>query len=212
MIVIALFALLFMLAALYTLMGYNTTRLDAQAEWPTFKRIHHKQTKGLNEDQFIRAYLRVYGPRGPLYGVMTLLAAAIFTPLFMIVVTALYQVFIAQPADIGGGSGVNLADEVRQQFRRDGPLVYSFFLFFGLIASWGTVAFFIAKRFHGNRPGDLEEELRIMRGDAPLQNAPKSRPRPKWSPLVQTKDGLKLPDSASNIAKGTQAKGTEHEE
>lgn len=190
-----LFALLLTLAALRSFFGYKAVYRDAVEEWPSFRLTHKDLVKDINAEQFKKAYARAHGPRGPLYGAVTLLAAAIFTPLFMVVVTGLYQVFVAQPAQIGGGSGMDLADEVRKQFRRDGPLVYSFFLFFGLIASWGAVAFIIAKRFHGNRPGSLEDEIRAVRGDEALPDAPVRRSRPKWSPLVKTDDGLKLPDA-----------------
>jgi len=193
LIAIALFALLFVVTALRAALGYRTVNRDAREEWPDCKKNQPQLTKGLSEDQYVQAYVRAHGPRGALYGAVMLITAAILTPAIMLMLTALYGILIAEPVTTAGAASANLAGEVGRQFRLDGPLVYAFFLFFGLIASWGGVAFVVAQRFHRNRPGSLEDELRIARGEGELPDAPKQRQRPKWSPLVQTEGGLKLP-------------------
>ncbi|PHS26962.1 MAG: hypothetical protein COA85_05640 [Robiginitomaculum sp.] len=193
LIAIALFALLFVVAALRAVLGYRWVHRDAREEWPDYKKNQPRLTKGLNEDQYVQAYVRTHGPRGALYGAVMLITAAILTPVIMLMLTALYGILIAEPMPTAGTASANLAGEVGRQFRLDGPLVYAFFLFFGLIASWGGVAFVVAHRFHRNRPGSLEEELRLARGEDELPDAPTQRQRPKWSPLVQTDDGLKMP-------------------
>ena len=196
LIAILLFVLLFVLVALRAGLGYLSVRKDAREEWPVFKRDRKAQTKGLSAEQFENAYVRAHGPRGALYGAVMLVVAAVLTPVIMLILTGLYGVLIAEPVTGSGMRPADLTGEVGRQFRMDGPLVYAFFLFFGLIASWGVVAFFVAKRFHRLRPGSLEDELRVERGEGELPDVEVKRARPKWSPLVQTDDGLKMPDQA----------------
>jgi len=195
LIALALMALLFVVAALRAILGYRAVYRDAHAEWPAFQAGRPDLAKGLDRQGFIRAFVRAYGPRAALYSAVLLVLAAVLTPLFMLVLTWLYSVLIADPSQAAGGS--DLAHEVHRQFRTDGPLVYAFFMFFGLIASWGLVAFLVARRYHGRRPGSLDDELHLERGDAPLPDARPSRSRPKWSPLVHTRDGLRLPRNAN---------------
>jgi len=194
LIAILLFVLLFMLVALRAGLGYLNVRKDAREEWPAFKLARKGLSKGVNAEQFENAYVRTHGPRGALYGAVMLVAAAVLTPVIMLILTALYGVLIAEPVTGSGMTPSDLAGEVGRQFRMDGPLVYAFFLFFGLIGSWGLVAFFVAQRFHRLRPGSLEDELRVERGEGDLPDIEIKRARPKWSPLVQTHEGLKLPD------------------
>lgn len=196
LIAILLFVLLFVLVALRAGLGYLNVRKDAREEWPEFKLARKDLTKGVNAEQFQSAYVRAHGPRGALYGAGMLVVAAVLTPVIMLILTGLYEVLIAEPVTGSGMKPSDLAGEVGRQFRMDGPLVYAFFLFFGLIASWGLVAFFVAQRFHRLRPGSLEDELRVERGEGALPDVALKRVRPKWSPLVQTNDGLKLPDQA----------------
>ncbi len=197
LIAIALFVLLFVVTALRAALGYRTVHRDAREEWPDCQKNRPKLIKGLSEDQYVQAYVRAHGPRGALYGAVMLIVAAVLTPVIMLMLTALYGFLIAEPVTTAGGASADLAGEVSRQFRLDGPLVYAFFLFFGLIASWGGVAFVVAHRFHRYRPGSLEDELRIERGEGDLPDAPTQRQRPKWSPLVQTEDGLKMPEKAN---------------
>jgi len=192
-IAIALFVLLFIAAALRAAFGYRLVHREAREEWPDYKKNRPRHAKGLSEEKYVQAYVRAHGPRGPLYGAVMLIAAAVLTPAIMLMLTALYGFLIAEPVSGSGMTAADLAGEVGRQFRLDGPLVYAFFLFFGLIASWGGVAFVVAHRFHRNRPGSLEDELRLARGEGDLPDAPIQRQRPKWSPLVQTDDGLKMP-------------------
>lgn len=201
LIAITLFALLFVVAALRAALGYRMVNRDAREEWQDCQKNQPQRIKGLNEDQYVQAYVRAHGPRGALYSAVMLIAAAVLTPAIMLMLTALYGVLIAQPITPAGAASANLAGEVSRQFRLDGPLVYAFFLFFGLIASWAGVAFVVAHRFHRNRPGSLEDELRLARGEGELPDAPTQRQRPKWSPLVQTEDGLKMPQKTNITAK-----------
>ncbi len=196
LIAIILFILLFLLASLRAGLGYLQVRRDAKEEWPDFQKVWPKRASGLSAEQFENAYVRAHGPRAPLYGAVMLLIAAVLTPVIMLLLTALYGFFIAEPINATGGPANGLASEVSRQFRLDGPLVYAFFLFFGLIASWGLVAFAVAHRFHRNRPGSLEDELRVERGEGELPEVEVKRPRPKWSPLVQTDDGLQMPKNS----------------
>lgn len=191
LIALALMALLFVVAAVRAIMGYRAVHRDARAEWPVFQSGRADLVSGLDQQGFTRAFVRAHGPRAALYSAVMLVLAALLTPLFMLALTWAYTILIANPSHVSGAG--NLAHAVHRQFRTDGPLVYAFFMFFGLIASWGLVAFLVARRYHGHRPGSLDDELRRERGDAPLPDAQPARARPKWSPLVQTKDGLRLP-------------------
>jgi uncharacterized membrane protein YdbT with pleckstrin-like domain len=196
-IAIAFFVLLLLLVILRAVWGYVQVSKDAHEEWPDYKKNMPRHAKGINGERFHRAYMRAHAPRGAAYGAVMLVAAAMLTPFIMLILTGLYDVLIAQPFDSSRVTRASFDGEVGRQFRLDGPLVYAFFLFFGLIASWGVIAFTVAHRFHKNRPGSLEDELRIERGDAPLPDAPGGRARPKWSPLVKTEDGLKLPEATN---------------
>ncbi len=195
LIAIVFIGLVLVLAALRAGLGYRQVRRDADEEWPDFKKTRPDLAKGLSDEAFTSAYVRAHGPRGALYGAIMLVAAVVLTPVIMLMLTGFYGVFIADSSGGTGLNGVNLTNEVRRQFQLDGPLVYAFFLFFGLIASWGAIAFIVARRFHRGRPGSLDDEIRSARGDATLPDAPLARPRPKWSPLVQTDGGLKLPEN-----------------
>ncbi len=198
LIALALMALLFAVAVLRAVLGYRAVYQDAHAEWPAFQTQRPDLAKGMDKQGFVRAFVRAHGPRPALYSAIMLVLAAVLTPLIVMVLTTLYSMLIATPSNPADGSA--LVQGVQHQFRRDGPLVYAFFMFFGLIASWGLVAFVVARFYHSHRPGSLEDEVRHERGDAPLPAAPKARPRPKWSPLVQTKDGLRLPQHANKEA------------
>ncbi len=198
LIALALMALLFAAAVLRAVLGYRAVYRDAHAEWPAFQSGRPDLAEGMTEQGFVRAFVRAHGPRPALYGAVMLVLAALLTPLIVVMLTTLYSLLIATPSNPADGSA--LVQGVQHQFRRDGPLVYAFFMFFGLIASWGLVAFLVARRYHSRRPGSLDDELRLERGDEPLPTAPKARPRPKWSPLVQTKDGLRLPEHAEKEA------------
>ncbi|VAW00250.1 hypothetical protein MNBD_ALPHA06-1184 [hydrothermal vent metagenome] len=178
--------------AIRSIFGYWLVRRDAKQEWKLFQRSNAKEAFRTDEQQFIAAYCRAHSPRGLAYSTSALAVAVLVTPLAVMLLTWLYANGIVQEVDPNAPPATTVAEEVRRQFRSDGPLVYSFFLFFGLIGSWGAVAYVTARLYHRDGRFEMDEELREIRGDAPLPKGKAGRKRPKWSPLVQTNDGLAL--------------------
>lgn len=187
-----LVALVIVIGTVRTVYGYWVVRRDADDEWQDFIRLSPKQAKKTNRQKFVATYRLAHNPRGLAYSTGALALAVLVTPLAVMLLTYFYSMVIVQEIDPNRLPSETLAEEIRRQFRRDGPLVYSFFIFFGLIGSWGTVAWVMARFYHKTDDGEFDESLRITRGEKPLGEIKLKRKRPKWSPLVQTNDGLLL--------------------
>ncbi|MBL4594946.1 MAG: hypothetical protein JKX99_00055 [Robiginitomaculum sp.] len=192
LIALGLVFLLLLGGALRAAFGYWMVRRDANDEWQAFAKTNSKEARRTNQQQFVQAYTRAHNPRGLAYGTAALALAALVTPLAVMALTFIYANVIVQTPDEAAPIATTLAQEVRQQLRRDGPLVYSFFLFFGLIGSWGGVAYVVARLYHRDGVSSLGDELRTVRGDAPLPMGKPARKRPKWSPLVRSGEDLVL--------------------
>lgn len=191
-IALTIVALLLVFGAIRAAYGYWVVRRDAADEWDVFCRQNNSQAKKTSRDQFISAYKQAHNPRGLAYSVAALGLGVLVTPLAVMALTFFYANVIVQEFDPNAAPAQTVAEEVRRQFRRDGPLIYSFFLFFGLIASWGGVAWLVARWYHRSDDIEFGDNLRSVRGDAPLAKVKAVRKRPKWSPLVQSDAGLVL--------------------
>ena len=196
-----LVALILVAGTARTIYGYWVVRRDAEDEWGDFKRLSPKQAKKTNKQKFVATYRLAHNPRGLAYSTGALALAVLVTPLAVMVLTYFYSAVIVQEIDPNRLPSETLAEEIRRQFRRDGPLVYSFFIFFGLIGSWGAVAWVMAWFYHRGDDDEFDESLRITRGEKPLGKIKLKRKRPSWSPLVQTDDGLLLSKTGKRQAK-----------
>jgi len=71
-------------------------------------------------------------------------------------------ILVATPvAMLGFERGLNFIYNLSGQSRviEPGYLVWQFFLFFGMIAVWVSIAYFVAKRYHRKAPGNLQYEI-----------------------------------------------------
>ncbi len=184
-------------ALVRVLLGYRRVRLDAGREWAFFYQHEPHNAVKTTQTIFVVKYCNAHNPRGWAYGIGTIVCAVLLTPLAVIFLGFFYMHVIAQPEVLDTAAAQTLADEIRNQFRLDGPLVYSFIIFFGLIISWVSVAYGFAFLYH--RKSDMHlRQYRLVRGDGPLAAAKPARRRPKWSPLTKSEDGLILePESNS---------------
>ncbi len=125
----------------------------AQDEWSIRSTRGDANLKGVSQDEFVAAYRHVHGPRGQVYVLGALTAAALATP---IILAALYGAW---------HWGWVLSDKPR--LYAPGNLLSQFFLFFGLIGAWVLIASRFAARYHRTRVLDLDHAL--LRKRAGLQ-------------------------------------------
>lgn len=200
------FAFLLLAGFIRVIFAFWRVSRDARLEWPVFERLQPQRAARISETQFRKAYVKAHGPHGLAVALTVILLVAAITPFAMMLLTFLYHKFVIIPEGTQVPDPKNLAEEFRQQLNRDGPLVRSFFLFFGLLFSWSVVAFLVASLYHRWVGEGKDREWRAIRGldgseirgskDAPAYWKKKKRTRPKWSPLVETDDGeLALPDN-----------------
>ncbi len=205
MIALGLIFLILVAGIIRTLVSYWVVRRDATEEWLAFQTNSPKQAQKTNEEQFVQAYTRAHSPRGLAFATGALAIAALITPLAVMALTFIYANVIVQEVDPNAPIATSIAEEVRRQLRTDGPLVYSFFLFFGLIGSWGGVAYITARLYYREDEAGPESHLRKIRGDAPLPTGKVGRKRPSWSPLVRGEAGLTLDKNRSKPKKGNES-------
>ena len=141
LVLMGVIALVFSLRAL---IAWSQVRKDAQADF------EYKKSNGMIDDSMSREayeeiYRRVYSPRGPLHVAAAMVAILIATPIAM----------------IGFEAGLNWMYNLSGQSRviEPGFLVWQFFLFFGMIAVWVSIAYFAAREYHRKAPGSLQFEL-----------------------------------------------------
>jgi len=117
---------------------------DAQDDFD-YKSQHKMLPKGLSQAGYIRAYKRFHNPRAPLYVALIMLAIIILTPVAMILI----QFLLEQLYQATG----------RSRVFEPGFLVWQFFIYFLLLLSWASIAYFGARRFYRRAPGTLSEEF-----------------------------------------------------
>jgi len=206
LIALTLIILIFFGGVIRAAFGYWVVRKDAENEWESLCQHYPKQAKKTTREKFTSTYRSTHNPRGLAYCTAALAIAALATPLAVMMLSLFYDQFIVQEFDPNAPAATTVAEEVRRQFHRDGPLVYSFFIFFGLIASWGAVAYFTARLYHAKANLSGNDDLRELHGLAPLEPKQPVRKRPKWSPLVKTDDGLTLGKNRKNTNQPTTRK------
>lgn len=144
--------------------------IGAEGEWERLQRLAPASLAGIARAEFDALYVRTKFPRFPGYALATLAifflaAPAIFTLLAAIDWAAAYFEWTPQP------------DQVVERFLMDGDklrvlsgappeaaLYYlqdisGFYYFFGLIASWLFIVWFMMRRYYRRRLGLFHEEL-----------------------------------------------------
>ena len=134
------------------------TRSESAAAWEERAGEASAQVDGLDERAFRRAYYRAYGPRGSVHALAALAVAAALTAPALLALGGLWRL------------GWDLAGQ--PPMYDPGTLIWMFFLFFGLIAAWTSVAAIAMQRYHRNRPRELAFELARERDRAARANAP----------------------------------------
>jgi len=129
---------------LRAVIGYRNVARDAQDDFD-YKSQHKMLPKGLSQASYIRAYKRFHNPRAPLYVALIMLAIIVLTPVAMILI----QFLLEQLYQATG----------RSRVFEPGFLVWQFFIYFLLLLSWASIAYFGARRFYRRAPGTLSEEF-----------------------------------------------------
>jgi len=124
--------------------GWQQVRNDAREDYE-YKQVRGMVPGAMNRETYEQIYRRVYNPRGPLHVAGAMLAILIATPIAM----------------WGFSFGLDLIYNLSGQSRKIEPgyLVWQFFLFFGIIAVWVSIAYLAARRYHQKAPGNLQFEL-----------------------------------------------------
>jgi hypothetical protein len=141
---LVLMGVLALIFGVRTFMGWRQVQSDARADYD-YKQANGMVPDSLDRESYEQIYRRVYGPRGPLHVAGAMLAILVMTPIAMFGFEALLNW-------IYNLSGQNRVIE-------PGYLVWQFFLFFGMIAVWVTIAYHAAKRYHRRAPGSLQYEI-----------------------------------------------------
>lgn len=130
--------------AVRAFIGWRQVRGDAHADYD-YKQANNMMPGAMTREAYEQIYRRVYGPRGPLHVAGAMLAILIATPIAM----------------FGFEAGLNLIYNLSGQSRviEPGFLVWQFFLFFGIIAVWVSIAYLAARRYHQTAPGSLQFEM-----------------------------------------------------
>ncbi|MGB6229354.1 MAG: hypothetical protein WBF53_04410 [Litorimonas sp.] len=138
---VALVALAFTIRAVLAWTGLGREAADDYA----YRRANGMIPNGVDETAFVAAYRRVNAPRVAIYMAGTLWAVLLATPV------------IAKIMEVGLDAAWQMAG--RPRAIEPGYLVWAFFIFFGLLASWAAIGYLAARRYHRRAPGRLEDEL-----------------------------------------------------
>ena len=141
-------ALLAALIGLRALLAYRRLRQEAEGDWD-YQVSENMQDLRLTKAAYVRAYCKVNAPRAPLYLAGGLFAILISTPvIFSLINVALWGLWKS-------------TDESR--VFEPGYLVWQFFIFFLIIASWALIGAYAARLFHAREPGLMRDELAYER-------------------------------------------------
>lgn len=129
-----------------TALRWLQTRAEAARLWRERAEADLRpQLEAAGRPASLRAYQRAYGPRGQLYALAGLAAAALVSAPAL---TALHGVWRLGWLASGRPEGF-----------APGLLLYQFYLFFGLILCWVGVGALCARLFHARRPAGFAAEL-----------------------------------------------------
>jgi len=125
-------------------LGYRNVARDAEEDFD------YKKPQGMVDDRvsregYIRAYKRFHNPRSALYVAGTIAAIILLTWPAMGVISFILE----QAWQLSG----------RSRIIEPGFLVWQFFIFFGIIATWVSIASTGARRFHRRAPISFRDEI-----------------------------------------------------
>jgi|GEM_PF-1984181 len=124
--------------------GYRHLERDAAADWD-YLVAENMQDLRLTKPAYMRAYQKVHAPRAALYLALAIATIGLITvPAFALINATLWGFWL-------------LMEKSRDY--EPGYLVWQFFIFFGLIALWVSVALLYARRYHRRAPGLLRDQL-----------------------------------------------------
>jgi len=110
-----------------------------------YRRANDMVDSDISRDDFLAAYKRSHGARGPVYAAVTLFTAAVLTPPMLALISISYEY-------LWRWNGQERAFE-------PGYLVWQFILFGCVIAGWALIGHIGARLYYRNLPGSLEAEL-----------------------------------------------------
>lgn len=125
-------------------LAWHRVGRDAQEDY-AYKKSNGMVPDALDRESYQRIYRKVYSPRGLIHVAGAMVAILIATPIAMFI----FEPFLNWIYNLSGQSRVI----------EPGYLVWQFFLFFGMIAVWVTIAYNVAKRYHRTAPGSLQYEM-----------------------------------------------------
>lgn len=152
---------------------------EAQAEFKTRQGEKPGTIKDVSEAEFTKLYVDSFRPRWTLYAAGGAAMALLISPVSMLVVPAIYDIFWRASGAPPWGDRTGY--------------VYMFSLFFGLCFVWAVVAASAARLMHQRRPEPFHHALARARGE-PIPEDTGWRPRPKWARKVRptpSTDGTK---------------------
>ena len=145
LIALVLIALIFVIQLV---LRWAALRREAREEWVDLSTNTPEQVSGVREEDFHRAYLRTHGPNGATLAAAVVGLNAALTPFALVVLMSVWHA-----GWIANG---------RPPMFSETTLVWQFYLFFGLIAIWGGVAFWFARVFHRRGRVTLDAELQRL--------------------------------------------------
>ncbi len=155
--VILLFVGAFTIQAVILAARWRNVTQDARDEWRTRSARGDQVLEGVTQEQFIDVYRRCHGPRGQLYIIGAIVAAAVATPVIFTVLPPALAV-LTQGADT-----VVQHAGTRYQFEVEGDLVFRFTLFLAMPLAWAAIGFVFAYLYHKRRPNRFSYALQRVK-------------------------------------------------
>jgi len=124
--------------------AWMAVRRDAQADYE-YKFSNGMVPDAIDRENYERIYRKVYNPRGPIHVAAAMLAILLVTPIAL------------KGFEVGLNFIYNLSGQNR--VIEPGFLVWQFFLFFGIIAVWVSIAYLAARHYHRSETGNLQFEM-----------------------------------------------------
>lgn len=152
-------------------LGYGFARLrsltrDARDEYADRVATKPGSVKGLDEEGFVRLYVKSFAPRWAFYLAAGCAIAVALAPVALVIIPAGYeQIWRATGAADWAGRG---------------GYVFMFTVFFGVVAFGAFPAFLLARLHHTRAPEPFTHALARARGE-PIPEETGWRRRPKWA-------------------------------
>ena len=134
--------------ALRAWMGYRQVRRDAVDDFA------YKSHKGMidpevTQSDYVRAYIRYYGPRSIAYIAGGLTAVLVLTwPAFALINFILHQLWLMTE---------------KSPFYEPGFFLWQFMVFFAMVGTWALIIYLTARRYHRHAPISFKRELTRQR-------------------------------------------------